>query len=318
MENRKQVNIILSIAYLFTVITCIFLFISRSMENIYYSVYLGQDRIGNAIKAFLFSNIIMIIAASIITIILRVKIKKSNQIDYFDIKEKEQIHLITGILVVIQGLTNLSYLLPSFITRALGLIKSQPQDVRNILMLRNAIIGDSISVIIILCQLFLGIYLVKYIKKKQTDIAMLRSVLLYTVITSIFSLFDRLSVLISGLGDEVRVFSINNILWAVIIVISIIMLILKIRKSNQTGYLSILENGDICMAAGVLIIVHGLLNLSTDLQYIIIHMIAFLQTPIIKSQLSEIIVQYIISMVITLVQIVLGFYLAKYYKKKKN
>lgn len=160
MEKHVQVNTILWIALLFTIITSIFSLPNRLSVLI-------VTNVGNGLSKFITTNVLWIIVVMAIIVVLIVNIKKSEQTSFVTILQNENIRIGTGILVALQGLINLSSTLPTYIISIQSLYKI-PQSVganmEKIIM--RTLIVDIISVAIILCQIFFGVYLAKCYKKK--------------------------------------------------------------------------------------------------------------------------------------------------------
>lgn len=163
MEKHEQINTVLGIALLFTIITSIFS-LPKSFITL---ILLTNGGLKNAINIFIQNNILFIIVMVLIIISLIVYIKKSNEIGYLVILRNENVRLITGVLVALQGVMELSSLLPTYIMTIQPLLKMPHSPGDNIEVLSRRIITvDVVSVAIILCQVFVGVYLAKYYKKK--------------------------------------------------------------------------------------------------------------------------------------------------------
>lgn len=162
MEKHDKINYSLGTALLLTIITSIFSLPSRLSTLI-----VRNDGFINRINIFIKYNILWIIVVSVIIVSLSIYIKKSNERGYLDIFQNENIRLITGILVSLDGLINLSKLLPSYIMSIQASLKIPSFAEANIeLVSTKIIISDIISVTAFLCEIFFGVYLAKYYKKK--------------------------------------------------------------------------------------------------------------------------------------------------------
>lgn len=148
--------------------------------------------------------------------------------------------------------------------------------------------------------------------------------LLFTIITSIFSLPNRLSVLIvTNAGNGLSKFITTNILWIIVVVAIIVVLIVNIKKSEQTSFLMILQNGSIRVGTGILVALQGLINLSSTLPTYIMSIQQLYKIPQsvdanMKKVIMITVIIDVISVVMILCQTFLGFYLANCYKKKIN
>jgi hypothetical protein len=160
MEKHGHVNAILWIALLFTVITSVVSLINRLSVLI---LSHGEIVLSNFIKM----NILWIIVVVAIIITLVLNIKNSEQPGFLDILQNENIRITTGILVALQGLISLSNALPNYIMSIQTLYRYKlPPSVDLEILIRKPIIIDVISLVIILCQISLGVYLAKCYKKR--------------------------------------------------------------------------------------------------------------------------------------------------------
>jgi len=163
MEKREQVNIAIGIALLFAIITSIFSIIKSFITW----TFLPNGGFKNGVNVFIRYNILYIIVVILIICLLIVYIKKTNQKGNIDVLENENTRLITGILVSLQGIMDLSSVLPIYFKTLPPLLKFPQSAEKSIEVLsRRIIIVDVISVALILCQIFVGVYLAKCYKKK--------------------------------------------------------------------------------------------------------------------------------------------------------
>jgi hypothetical protein len=162
MERHEQINTVLGSALLFTVITSI-----GSLPSRLSTLILTNGRLIGGPNSFVNNNILWIIVVAIIIILLIAYIKKSNETSCLHVLQNENIRLTTGVLVAIDGLVNLSSLLPTYIIIIQSLLKIPHYVGDGMEVLSSKIITvDVITVAIILLQIFFGIYLVKCYKKK--------------------------------------------------------------------------------------------------------------------------------------------------------
>lgn len=162
MEEHEQIKNVLGTALMFTIITSVF-----SLLNKLSTLILTNGGLKKGVNIFIENNILWIIVAAAIILLLIIYIKKLNQVSYLDILQNENIHLSTGVLVALQGLINLSSLLPIYIMSIQTSLKIPYFAGKSIEeMGRKTIIVDVISAAIIFCQILFGIYLAKYYKKK--------------------------------------------------------------------------------------------------------------------------------------------------------
>lgn len=159
MEKHGQVNAILWIALLFTVITSVFSLPNRL------SILLIKTNGESGLSNFIYNNILWIIIVVAIIITLVLKIKKTEEPVLLDILKNENIRITTGLLVALHGLIGLSSVLPNYIL-SFRTIYNLPQSVGLEILIRRALIVDVILIVMFLCQISFGVYLAKYYKKR--------------------------------------------------------------------------------------------------------------------------------------------------------
>lgn len=161
MEKHEEVKNILGITLLYTIVTGILSFLSRL------NVFLTRDNFGKVANLFLRRNGLWIIVVAGIIIILSVYTKKLNQKFFSDILQNRSIRLIAGVLIALEGLINLSSLLPICIMSVRSSIQVSQQLGESMEgIITKTILSNVISVVVILFQILVGIYLVKFYKKK--------------------------------------------------------------------------------------------------------------------------------------------------------
>ncbi|GEM_PF-5320844 len=162
MEKHEEIKIIVGISLLYTIITSIFSLLSR-----FITVFLIQDGFKNAIVLFLKRNILWLIVVTGILVVLIVYTKKLNIKYNFDVFKNRIIRSIVGVLIALEGLINLSSSLPICIASVKSSIQVS-QQVGKIMegIITKSIISNVIILAIILCQVFIGVYLAKPYWKK--------------------------------------------------------------------------------------------------------------------------------------------------------
>lgn len=161
MERNEEIKTIMGIALLYTMITSISLLLSRL------TIFISQDHLEKTIDLFLQRYALWIIVVIGTIVILNVYSKKLNQKSYSNILENRVVRLTTGVLVSLDGLINLSSLLPLYTMNVKSSIQlSNETRVTIEAMVTKLLMSNLLSLVIILCQIFVGIYLVKYYKKK--------------------------------------------------------------------------------------------------------------------------------------------------------
>lgn len=166
--------------------------------------------------------------------------------------------------------------------------------------------------------------------EKHGDIITVLSVaLLYTIITSIFSLVDRIvtAMLLQGSFDKrIDSFFQRNTLWIIVTAGIIVILTLYIKKLNQEVHYSMISNPIIRITVGTLAALEGILSLSSLLPINIMSIRSNIQVSKYidyvgqnnQVALTKVYISNVISVVIILCQIFTGVYLAKFYKSKTN
>ena len=165
MEKQEKIKTILGIALLYTIITSIFSFINRWLTEI----MLSKNSFNIKINSFLQENFLWIIVTAAIIIILNMYIKKLNQGESFSIIGDSTVRAAAGILVAIDGIITLSSTFPIKIMSIHSAIKSlvfMGQSWQS--MFIKYLIEIIISIVLILLQILVGIYLAKFYKRKTS------------------------------------------------------------------------------------------------------------------------------------------------------
>ena len=161
MDKNEQMKTVLGIALLYTIITGAFSFITKLMFDANLRIFLNRDAL-------------WLVTVAVIIIILTTNIKKLNQGIYFNVLNDSTIRIAAGILVILQAIIILSSYLPMWTTGIISTIQSLKMTQQNDLMtLKIELFTDIIQIVIQLCQIFVGVYLLKFYKNK-TNICILR------------------------------------------------------------------------------------------------------------------------------------------------
>ncbi|WHH60198.1 hypothetical protein [Petroclostridium sp. X23] len=162
MGDHQEARTAVGIVLLYTMITSIFSFLQRLV------VFITEvDGFRGAVMSFFQRNGLWIIVAAGVIIMSYGYMKKLDLNFYFDILQNRNICLITGVLVVLGGLISLSSIIPLYVMSINSSIQilqryaGQNQEG----MVIKSIISNVVSVVIILCQILFGIYLVKFNRK---------------------------------------------------------------------------------------------------------------------------------------------------------
>lgn len=161
MEKQEQIKTILGISLLYVMITSVF-----SLINKLCSLMLSQNNFGVKIRFFLQDSLLWIVVAAAIIITFILYLKKLNQGAYFDLFRDSFVRVTAGTLAVIDGIIHLSVMLPLYVTSIQSAIQSSQlvqQSMQR--MLTEMILSDVISVFLFLCQVLVGIYLIKFHSK---------------------------------------------------------------------------------------------------------------------------------------------------------
>ena len=167
MVRQEKITTILGIALLYTVIISTSTLLQKMNAAIFY-----QGAINNKIFWFLQLNTPWIIVIVVIIFILAFYIKKSNQNMGTIIADNPIVGLATGVLVVLEAISNLASSLPNNIL-SVRLVIEATQDIGVNLdgsverMVLQTAITNALSIVIILCKIVFGIYLIKIHKKRM-------------------------------------------------------------------------------------------------------------------------------------------------------
>lgn len=151
--------------------------------------------------------------------------------------------------------------------------------------------------------------------------------LLYTIVTSLFSFLNRLTLFIvpqSGFTSTLNLFFQKNTLWIIVAAAIIIALSVYLKKMNLNFNDDIIKNNRICLISGILIAIEGLINLSSLLpDYISSSRLSIQASQLVTGNMANspakyIVISNIISIFIILLQIITGIYLAKFYKESQQ
>lgn len=164
MDQYENTATAIGIALLYIIITSSFSFINKLTLFI---VNLGAFK--RAFSVFWQINALWILVVLAIIIILSAYSKKINLNFYTDVMGNKKICFISGVLVALEGLVNLSSLLPAYISSSRLSIQTSQLVTGSMANApaKSIIISNVVSVVIILCQIILGIYLAKFNKERQ-------------------------------------------------------------------------------------------------------------------------------------------------------
>lgn len=161
MGKDKQLEAALTISFLFVVITSIFSLSTRIISCIVIRTSLAKK-----IELFLFQNVLWILVVTGVIVVLRLFLIRTNHQNIGDILKDPVISLTTGLLVALDGLINLSRVLPEYVTSIMSSTQSARQ-MGNLAgsIIRRIVIGDAAAVFIILGQVIFGVYFMREYQK---------------------------------------------------------------------------------------------------------------------------------------------------------
>ncbi|QAT39684.1 hypothetical protein [Clostridium sp. JN-9] len=163
METHEGYTTAIGIALLYTIFTSLFSLLNRLTLFI-----IPQGGFISTLNLFFQKNALWIIVVAAIIILLNSYLKKMN-IDFNDyIIKNNKICLISGTLIAIEGLINLSSLLPAYISSSKLSIQTSQLVTGNMTNspAKYIVISNIISIFIILLQIITGIYLARFHKGK--------------------------------------------------------------------------------------------------------------------------------------------------------
>lgn len=160
-----------------------------------------------------------------------------------------------------------------------------------------------------------------YMEKQEKIKTILGIALLYTIITSIFSFINRLSAII--IDKRYNLFLQENALFIVVAAVIIIILFMYLKKLNKGAPFSIIGDSTVRVTAGILVAIDGIITLSSTLPFKIMSIHSAIQSSIFmgqswQSMFIKYLIEITISIVFILLQILVGIYLAKFYKRKTS
>lgn len=164
MEKREQMNIGLGTAVIFIIITNIVSLVNGFILN-----SITNDGFKKGISAFFSINVYRVIVIAVIITLILLYMKRINQRLNQDLILNKNTCLFAGILLILQGIIDLSCTVPIYIEAIINLSElPQSTEINISLISRRVIIVDIISVVLILCQISAGIYLAKFYRRNKS------------------------------------------------------------------------------------------------------------------------------------------------------
>jgi hypothetical protein len=162
MGKQEQIKTILGISLLYTIITSIFSFLNKLNTAIF-----SQDDLDVKIRFFLQDYLLWMVIVAAIIIVLIMYAKRLNQGVSFDVLSDSLVRITASTLVILDGIIHLSGIIPLYVMSVQSTIQASHMMQQNLQrMLTQVIVSDVISVLLILCQVFVGIYLIRFYKIK--------------------------------------------------------------------------------------------------------------------------------------------------------
>lgn len=167
MERQKKITTVLAMTLLYTAIISIFTLLQNIKTTFFF-----QGIINNKVFWFFQQNTLWIVVIAAIIFGLNLCIRKSNQKMGTIMANNPIVYLTTGLLVVLDGISSLASSLPHNILSVMSVMKTT-QDIDVSLngnaerMILQTVITNALSIVIILCQIILGLCLIKTYKKRM-------------------------------------------------------------------------------------------------------------------------------------------------------
>ncbi len=290
-EENKSV---LGIAYLYSTILAIFA-IATYLQLLFY----------NPIDKYYIKAFVLLFGtyAAIWFILFKLNKKRNQRIGeiFKDCTARKTI----GVIILISGFTSLLGYIINAISSASIMLETETF---------SSIIPIIISVLLVVCQVLIGLYFLKC-KRKTDGVCKSETVIgiafLYSIINFVFSLVEKLSQATISQHSLDEYFS----LWFVPYVIILLVLYILNNKQSQS-FISIFNNNTIRKATGVLVLIEGLISLSLLINTVInsIWLRSFIGVN--GYLLVQSITRSIVGFLIVVIQILFGIYLLRFNKEK--
>ena len=166
MVKDDQMKIILGVSILFFSITNVFSLFNRIVQY-----FFTVNNLNNNLILFFESNLLWIIFfVLIVTMLIVFYNKKIKTKIYPEIFKNPVITSTTGLLLSLDGLFNISYTLPKIIINIRSVFKPSSMLVDNYSnVVHKILVLDVFDLLMILCQIFIGIYLIAINNEKNTN-----------------------------------------------------------------------------------------------------------------------------------------------------
>ena len=236
--NKKKT--VLGIALLFTLVTGVF-FLLTQLPNILF--YLDNSQV----KELFDFTLIWIILAVCMTLTLYILNRKQG-LSLKDAFQNNIIRKTTGILTITNGLLHL----PTVITVLISDLQWLEEDNYEFDKLCiTPIVAYSVILLVIICQILFGLYLLRCHKQNASSEEERKSIL---GISLLFSLFAGI---FSMLNNNGKLLSLRNIVWLIILIAVLAVLYILNRKQGKR-LIELFKNNVIRKSTGALIIISGM------------------------------------------------------------
>lgn len=153
----------------------------------------------------------------------------------------------------------------------------------------------------------------------------LKILLVFTVVTSIFSLLQKLVpvLFIRIYGNEISKFVEVNLIWFIVMILIIVGLCMYIVKADGKFNLAFLHDPMIRLTSGLLILFEGIFSLSISIPTAFSNIISFQKfssefASAMRMSRKTLLASYVIPSVIILLQVLLGLYLVLHNKRNNE
>jgi hypothetical protein len=148
--------------------------------------------------------------------------------------------------------------------------------------------------------------------------------LIFTFITGTVSFIGRLGQLFISAGSlkALQIFFSRNLLWIITVAAIIITLFFISKQLEMNIHADIFQNQIVCLAAGILVTIDGIMNLSSFIPIFIFSIQSLIDTTNRVSLQTDFIVKNIAtnasSLIALLLQIIVGIYFVNRYKINRS
>jgi len=291
---REESKSHLGIAYLYTTIAAIFAIVTY-LQLLFY----------NPIDKYYMKAFVLLFGTYAAIWFVLFKLNKKRNQSLSTIFKDCTARKTMGVILLKSGLISSFLYIPSSINAVSLIIKDE---------IDLSVIPSIICVLLFICQILLGLYLLKC-KLKTDEMCKSESVIgiafLYTFITFIFSLVEKLSQAIISCNSLDEYFLLRFATY-----VTILLVLYILNKKQSQSFVAIFNNNTIRKATGVLVLIEGLISLSIKINSVIdtIWLRGIIRDDVLHFVQS--ITLSIVGFIIIAIQILLGIYLLRSNKEK--